>query len=156
MRVRAIVANYADGEPVRRALGQLHAAGVERDDISLLMAEDGEHSSRFGLIAGHKGADGAALGAALGGVLGGVIGALAGLGDIAGPGTAALELTVATLAGMGLGGGLGGILGGIVGLRVPEYRPKLVDATTNAGRVMIAVWVTDNARAERVTRILAR
>ncbi|HVH97212.1 MAG TPA: hypothetical protein VM869_00815 [Enhygromyxa sp.] len=156
MSARPIVASFADGEPVRRALGQLHAAGVERDDISLLMAENNGHTPRFGLIAGHKGAEGAAFGAALGAVLGGIIGGLIALADVAGPDWAALGITVATLAGVGLGGALGSIFGAAFGLRIPEYKAKLVDASTRAGHVMIAVWVADDARAERVTRILAR
>jgi hypothetical protein len=155
MGARPIVASFADGEPVRRALGQLHAAGVERDDISLLMTEDNGHTPRFALSAGHKLAEGAAFGAALGGVLGGVIGGFLALGDVAGP-SLAMGLTLAMLAGVGLGGALGSILGAVVGMRAPEYKAKLVDASTRAGQIMIAVWVTDQERAERVTRILAR
>jgi hypothetical protein len=156
MRVRPIVASFADAEPVRHALGQLHAAGIERDDISLLMAENNGHTPRFGLIAGHKWAEGAAYGAAVGGVLGGVIGCLVALGRVAEPASFALEFLFVSLVGVGLGGWLGSMLGALLGLRAPAYTAKLVDATTRAGHVMIAVWVADDARAERVTRILAR
>jgi hypothetical protein len=156
MSARPIVASFADTEPVRRALGQLHAAGIERDDISLLMAEGQGHTPRFGLIEGRKWAEGAAYGAALGAVLGGVIGCLVALGRVAEPDSIGLMLMVSMFAGVGLGGALGSLLGAALGLRALEYQAKLLDAPTRAGHVMIAVWVTDDARVERVRRILAR
>src|SRR5690606_27444490 len=105
---------------------------------------------------GRKWAEGAAYGAALGGVLGGVIGCLVALGRVAEPDSIWLMLIVSMFAGVGLGGALGSLLGAALGLRALEYRAKLLDGSTRAGHVMIAVWVTDDARAERIRRILAR
>jgi hypothetical protein len=153
MSPRPIIASFADEEPVRRALGQLHAAGVERDDIALLMAEEA-HTPRFGLVAGHKLAEGVTIGAALGAVLGGLVGGLYVIDDVTWPDSVALGFALAWLAGAGLGGGVGSILGGLAGSRAPEYKARLVDASTRAGRIMIAVWVSDDARAQRVTQIL--
>lgn len=156
MGARAIVASYVGPDPVRRALGQLHAVGVERDDISLLMTQDNAHAPRFGLIARRKWAEGMAYGAAIGGVLGGVVGAMVVLADAAGPDPIAGALGFAALIGVGLGGLFGSMLGALVGLRVPTFKARLVDESTPAGHVMIGVWVSDEARADRVQRILGR
>ena len=155
MGARAIVASYADVEPLRKALGQLHAAGVERDDIALLMANNDEHAPKFGLRAGRKWAEGAAYGAALGGVLGGVLAGLIGLVAGGGIDPVTSELGFAALVGIGLGGGFGSLLGALVGMRVPTYEAKLSGDSSFAGKLMIGVWVSDEDRAQRVTQILA-
>lgn len=150
MQNQPFVASFASREPVPEVLGQLHAAGVERDDVALLMAEE-QHSPRFGLVAGHKLAAGAAFGAALGAVLGGLVGGMLALGELSSVG-----ISIASLAGLGLGGGIGSVVGAIVGLRARSYRAQLGERADDGAPVLLAVWVADQARAERVSQILAR
>jgi len=147
-RNRPIVASFADSEPIRAVLGRLHAVGVERDDIALLMAEDGD-APRFGLQTGHKLAEGVAAGSAIGAMLGALLSLAIALFD-----AAALSLTIALLAGLGLGGGIGSIIGAVVGLGAPNYKAKL--AAPDGARILLAVWVADDTRAQRVAQILTR
>ena len=131
-------------------MGELHAAGVERDDVALLMAED-QHSPRFRLVAGHKLAEGVAFGSALGATLGLVIGAVVALADLTAVGT-----MIAALAGAGFGGGIGSIIGAVIGLGAPNYTAKLAAESSIGCPILVAVWVDDDARARRIAQILAR
>jgi hypothetical protein len=149
MQYPPVIASFASRDPIPGVLGQLHAAGVERDDVALLMAEE-QHSPRFGLVAGHKLAVGAAFGAALGAVLGGLVGGVVALGELDSVG-----ITIAILAGLGLGGAIGSVVGAVVGLGARHYR-AMFGEPTDGDPVLLAVWVADEARAQRVSRILAR
>lgn len=153
MPARPIVGSFAGNEQVRRALARLHAAGIRRDAISLLMAE-ANRSPRFGLMTGYKLPEGTAFGAALGGVLGAVVGVLLVLGGITGG--SELGAAVAGLAGAGIGGGIGSLAGAVFGLSAPEYRAKLVEASGRGGQILVAVWVEDDEQAARVAQIFAR
>ncbi|MFO7564866.1 MAG: hypothetical protein R6X02_19635 [Enhygromyxa sp.] len=149
MPIRPMIASFAGSEPVRQVLGQLHAAGVERDDIALLMTQE-QQGSRFGLVPGHKLGEGVALGAALGAVLGGLVGGVLALG-----GLSPIGITIAVLAGLGCGGGIGSVIGAVAGLGAPNYRAKLGEASASGDQVLLAVWPGDEARAQRVAQILA-
>lgn len=146
MHVRPIVASFVDDEQVRRALDRLRAADIRRDAVAMLMAEPAG-GPQFGLMTGTKLSEGLAFGAALGGLLGAALAPLVVTGDVLGAG---LGPAIAALAGAGIGGGIGSIVGAVFGLGAPEYRAKLVDGPGRGGRILVAVWVEDDAQAEQV------
>ncbi len=153
MRARPIVAGLTGNDQARRVLGRLHAAGVRRDAISLLMAEV-DHSPSFALHTGTKLSEGVALGAGLGGALGAIIGALIVVGGVLGARVTELGPSLVALIGAGIGGGIGTIVGALVGLGAPEYRAKLVQGSARGEKILIAVWVEGEVEAEQVSRIL--
>ncbi len=111
--IPALFDSYADAE---RAVGQLEAAGVARNDISVVSnATSGDHAAeRKGDDVGEDASKGAGAGA----LVGGAGGLLAGLGALAIPGLGpivALGWLASTAAGAAAGSLVGAAAGGIVG-----------------------------------------
>lgn len=115
---------YDEPDQARAAVAELEAAGIPRDDISIVMRNpDGSTRTIDGA---DEGGDGGATGAgaAMGGAVGGGAGLLAGLGMLAIPGVGpvvAAGWLAATLTGAAAGAIAGGAAGG------------LVDALTDSG-----------------------
>jgi hypothetical protein len=98
MATRTITHLYDSYADAAQVVDDLEAAGIPRDDISLVGRQD-ETENRAG------------TGAGVGAVLGGGVGLLAGIGSLAIPGVGpvvAAGWLVATLAGAVVGGGAGG------------------------------------------------
>ena len=133
-----------------RAVGGLQAAGVSRDEISVMarQAVVPEYANAEIPVA-----EGAAVGAGSGAVAGGIGGLLVGLGLLTIPGigpvlaAGTLATTLATTAaGAGLGAAAGGLLGGLAGLGVPQEDVELYAEGVKRGGVLLSA----NVRDERV------
>ena len=113
----ALFDSYEDAEGTVR---ELEAAGVSRDQISIV-ANRGMAATPAKVKEGTQAGPGAGTGAALGAVVGGAGGALAGLGMLAIPGigpVVAAGWLVAALAGAAGGAAVGGAGGGLIGAMI--------------------------------------
>jgi hypothetical protein len=158
-----VTASFYDRAATERAVDDLVAAGIPRDDISVVMSNE----TRDRYFAGDTDVRGAniAKGAAGGGAIGGSLGAIAGgllLGGTitAVTGGAALPFLIAgpiagALAGGGAGAAVGSILGALVGAGVPEHEARAIESDVQRGGVVIAVH-TDDARTADIQAILRR
>src|SRR5438874_2053239 len=112
---QTVVGIFANEDDAGRALDELRAAGLRREEVSLVFraapanAEEPDDS-------GANAATGAATGATVGGLVGGLAGGLLatlvpGIGPVLGAGVLANTLTGAAIGAAG-----GGILGGLAGI----------------------------------------
>ncbi len=151
-----VTATFYDRAATERAVDDLTAAGIPRDDISVVMS----NATRDRYFGGESNVHGAniAKGAAGGGVLGGSLGAIAGGfllsgAAIAATGGAAVPFLIAgpiagALAGGGAGAAVGSVIGALVGAGVPER-------DVHSGGVIVAVRTTD-VQAGNAEAILRR
>jgi hypothetical protein len=131
-----LTATFHDRTATERAIDDLTAANIPRDDISIVMSNE----TRTRYFGGEDNVHGAniAKGAASGGVIGGSLGAIAGgflLGGaitVATGGIAAPFLIAGPIAGALAGGGAGAaggsIVGAIVAVRADESREPIARA----------------------------
>lgn len=153
---------YDDPDQARAVVAELEAAGVPRDDISIVM-RDADGGTRTIDGADESGDGGAtSAGAAVGGALGGGAGLLAGLGLMAIPGVGpvvAAGWLAATLTGAAAGAIAGGAAGGLVDA-LTDTGIDRDDAHVYAegirrGSALVTVR-TDDARASLVIAALDR
>ncbi len=159
-----ITASFYDRAATEHAVDDLVAAGIPRDDISVVMsnATRDRYYGGEGDVRGANIAKGAAGGGAIGGSLGAIAGGLLiGGGVLAvATGGAAIPFLVAgpiagALAGGGAGAAVGSVIGALVGAGVPEHEAHAIEGDIRNGGVVLAVR-TDDARDEAVRGILRR
>jgi hypothetical protein len=142
------------------AVQRLQAAGIARDDISII-SNDADMSrdsyGEFAVDAPTEGAaEGAGTGAGIGAVVGGGAGLLAGLGLIAIPGlgpVVAAGWLAATLVGAGAGVAAGGIVGALVGSGVDEDTAHAYAEGVRHGGTLVSVRV-DARDHDRIQDVL--
>jgi hypothetical protein len=160
---------YDDYDAACKAVRDLEAAGIPRDDISMVASNaEGRYSdeqSRSGGPAGNRvdrdrdgtddRAEGAATGAGIGAALGGTAGLLAGLGLLAIPGLGPV-VAVGWLASTALGAAAGGAAGGLVGALtqggVDEEDAHVYAEGVRRGGTLVTARVpeTDRVRVESI------
>lgn len=143
MATRTITHLYDSYADATQVVADLEAAGIPRDDISLV-GRQGETENRAG------------TGAGVGAVVGGGVGLLAGIGSLAIPGVGpvvAAGWLVATLAGAVVGGGAGGIVGSLVHTGVSDDEAHVYAEGVRRGGSLVTVR-TDEIRAVEVERIM--
>jgi hypothetical protein len=143
MATRTITHLYDSYADATQVVSDLEAAGIPRDDISLV--------GRQGETESHAGA-----GAGVGAVVGGGVGLLAGIGSLAIPGVGpvvAAGWLVATLAGALVGGGAGGIVGSLVHTGVSDEEAQVYAEGVRRGGSLVTVR-TDEIRAGEAERIM--
>jgi hypothetical protein len=156
--VSGLFDNYEDA---KRAVSDIEAAGVSKDEISIV-ANNTDLRYTYGGEAGHsRAAAGAGAGAAFGGVVGGGAGLLAGLGMLAIPGVGpvvAAGWLVAAAAGVAAGAAIGGATGGIIGAMVregvPEEHAHVYAEGVRRGGTLVSVRAHDT-QVEPVEGIMA-
>jgi hypothetical protein len=93
---------FSNRTQAEKCIDALQASGFERDDLSVLMSDQGS-TKEMAAQKHTKAPEGATTGAAAGGVVGGTLGLLAGIGSLAIPGVGPLIAAgpiMATLAGL--------------------------------------------------------
>jgi hypothetical protein len=156
-------ATFYDRASTERAIDDLTAASIPRDDISIVMSNE----TRDRYFHNEENVHGAniAKGAAGGGVVGGSLGAIAGgfliggtialaTGGLAAPFLIAGPIAGA-LAGGGAGAAVGSIIGAIVGAGIPETQASAIEGEVKRGGVVLAVR-TDEERVAIARTVLAR
>jgi hypothetical protein len=137
-------------------LANLEAAGVRRDDISVLLP-DTSGTKDFAHEHSTKAPEGALAGAGAGGALGGALGVLIGMGALAIPGLGpfiAAGPLMAALSGAAAGATLGGLAGTLVGLGIPEIEAKHYEGKIRGGNILIAVHADGGSARRRAETVL--
>jgi uncharacterized protein (TIGR02271 family) len=153
--MKTIVGLFDNASDAQQVVNDLEAAGVSRNNISIVASQQGAGGSSGS--SGSRGED-AAGGAASGAMTGGVLGALAGAALIALPGgpiLAAGPLLAGALTGAGVGAAAGGLVGALTGAGVPEDEARYYDEGVRRGGTLVTVSAEDN-QADRVTDIMNR
>lgn len=144
-----IYALFDDAATVEKTYRELLTAGIDVDDISLLMNED-THDRDFKALDRTRTGRGATAGTILGGTLGGVVGGLAALGTaLSGVGLIVAGPMLALAA-------AGGLIGGLIGHGMPAEEVERLKNALHEGRAMIAVHVhrpEDKRAARRVFKL---
>lgn len=183
MAARTFTHLYDNHDEALQTVQALEAAGVPRDDISLVANNSDSRYDTTGPATGtDTGTDtgagtdadtdatdatsaagdsaanptGAGTGASLGTLLGGGAGLLAGLGLLAIPGVGpvvAAGWLVATLAGAGVGAAGGGLIGSLVGAGVPEEHAHTYAEGIRRGGTLVTVRA-DDSQASRIEAVL--
>jgi len=173
---KAVFGLAANNEQACRIVDQLISSGFQREDISVLCAD--QHKSRAmktklgdiseeaytersqgGLSTENttKAPEGATTGATAGGILGGSLGLLAGIGSLAIPGLGpfiAAGPIMAALSGSAIGGSLGLLIGSLVGAGIPEYEAKRYEAGLKEGHILISVHTDSDEEIKRAKEIM--
>nr|PZN26536.1 MAG: hypothetical protein DIU80_13240 [Chloroflexota bacterium] len=161
---RTVAGLFDRPEQVDRAIRDLQANGVSRDDIGVVATDArGEFANRVG--GETKIEEGAGAGAIGGGVLGGVLGALVGVGALAipgiGPVIAAGPLAAAlgsagagALVGATTGVAAGGLIGALVGAGIPEEHAHVYAEGVRRGGLLLSVTIdgVSSATVESIMR----
>jgi hypothetical protein len=144
----------ADAE---RAMAQFEAAGINENQISLVMTED-TRNRFFGLKKSSKADEGVATGASVGGLLGAIAGVVLSAGALAIPGLniVVTGAIVSGLAGLGAGAVSGGLVGGLIGSGIPEHEAKLYEDQIKGGKVLVAVKTETSEQKKIVDDIFDR
>ncbi|OKL41887.1 hypothetical protein A3841_07675 [Pontibacter flavimaris] len=141
-----LTAMFRDRESAERAYDELRARGYDKDEINVVMSEEGrkrhfagedkDHTTELG----NKSLEGTGAGSAIGGTLGAIIGAVAAIGTsvaIPGLGLVVAGPLAAGLAGAGAGGLTGGLIGALIGAGIPEERAKVYETGVKEGNIVL-------------------
>ena len=157
MATQTLTALFDRYEDAADTVRRLEAAGVPRDDISLV-SNDASHSQYHGAVPGdaepmpdvqHPGTN---AGASLGTLLGGGAGLLAGLGMLTIPGlgpVVAAGWLASTLLGAGVGAAAGGLVGSLTDIGVSETDAHAYAEGVHRGGTLLTV----KAEAGAVSRV---
>lgn len=142
-----LIGIYRDKDQAERAIDGLVAAGLERDEISIV--------GRQAEISGHEpSGEGVASGAAMGGLTGLAIGlaalALPGVGPLFAAGPIAIAL-----GGAGAGAIAGGLLGSLTEMGVDEADAQNYTEAVRQGNTLLLVGIDEGQRQE-VEELLRR
>jgi hypothetical protein len=153
-----MTALFPDREAAERAYAALATRGYGRDDVSVLISEEGRarHFPRpedRKTELGSKAAEGAGVGAVAGGTLGAVLLGLAAAG-FAVPGLPIIAMgpLAAAVTGAGGGGALGALVGGLVGMGIPEERARAYDEGLRRGGIVLGTTPRSEAEADLIER----
>lgn len=152
---KAIFCTAKTTSQAAQIVDRLKGAGFSRDDISVLMADQGG-TKNFAVDNETKAPEGAAAGAGTGAVVGGGLGWLAGIGALAIPGLGPLIAAgpiMAALSGAAIGGALGGLTGALIGMGIPEYEAQRYEGKIKGGQVLISVHSEDAEEKDRAMQI---
>jgi hypothetical protein len=157
MAKSSIVGMFKSRMDADRAFDELMAAGISRNDISLVGREEA-----MGGGAGNKAGTGAGLGAVGGATVGGIAGLLTGIGAMLIPGIGPI-IAVGTIAtalagtavGAAAGAAAGGIAGALVGLGIPENEAKAYSEGVRSGGILMVVHA-DGMQAMTARTIMQR
>jgi uncharacterized membrane protein len=139
---------YDDYASAAAAVRDLEAAGLGRDQISVVAQRDNR--------AEQETSSGAATGATAGGVAGAGVGLLTALGLIAIPGIGPLVaagVLATTLAGAATGVVTGGLLGALVDYGIPEKEAHVYAESIRRGGTLVSVRASEN-QSDRVESIM--
>lgn len=141
-----MTAMFKDRNSAEEAFKELRARGYDKDEINVVMSDEGrdrhfgnddaEHTTELG----NKSLEGAGAGSAIGGTLGAIVGAIAAIGTsvaIPGLGLIVAGPLAAALAGAGAGGLTGGLIGALVGAGIPEERAEIYESGIKEGNIVL-------------------
>jgi hypothetical protein len=136
---------FDDVKGAEKAVSSFERKGVGRDQITVLVSEEGRErhlrgGQKLEIQKETKAAEGFAAGTAIGGTVGAVLGAIVAAGStIAIPplGLVVAGPLAAALAGAGAGGATGGLVGVLIGAGMPEYQAKYYEERLKEGAIVV-------------------
>jgi hypothetical protein len=156
---RSFVSGVFDNvEGAEKAVGSIERRGVPRDQITVLVSEEGRRRHLGGdrkleIEKGTKAAEGFAAGSAIGGTVGAVVAAIVAAGSsIAIPplGLVVAGPLAAALAGAGAGGVTGGLVGILIGAGMPEYEAKYYEERLKQGGIVVGAEARSEEEADQL------
>lgn len=153
-----VIGVFDNSSQAQQAIERMINDGIDRNQISLVSRDSGQHRAGDATTEQTSGAGkGAGIGAAVGGV-GGLIAGIVGLGIPGiGPILAAGPIAAAiggALGGAGLGAAAGGLIGALTDMGVPEEEARHYEDQVREGKVLVAVRADDDDEAERASNIM--
>jgi hypothetical protein len=155
---RLMTCMFSDRDSAERAYAAMAARGYGRDDVSVLMSEEGRkrhfpRDEERKTELGTKAAEGAGIGAVAGGTLGAVLLGLAAAG-FAVPGLPIIAMgpLAAALTGAGGGGVAGALVGALVGSGIPEERARVYDEGIQRGGIVLGATPRTDEDADYLER----
>ncbi|PTX18013.1 hypothetical protein C8N40_10751 [Pontibacter mucosus] len=145
-RAGMMTAMFRDRDSAERAYDELRARGYDKDEINVVMSDEGRKRHFSGETKGdstelgNKSLEGTGAGSAIGGTLGAIVGAVAAIGTsvaIPGLGLVVAGPLAAGLAGAGAGGLTGGLIGALIGAGIPEERAKVYESGVKEGNIVL-------------------
>jgi hypothetical protein len=153
--MKTLTAVFNDIDDARGAIDALVRAGIDRNQISLIVHDKDE---QYGAYVNREEVSEAAEGAGIGAAFGALGGLLLGLGALAIPGIGPV-VAAGPLAGalLGAGGGavVGGIIGALVELGIPEEEAHVYAESVRRGNILVVAQVPEN-RSDEMVRLLQR
>jgi hypothetical protein len=153
--MKTLTAVYNDIDDARGAIDALVRAGVDRDQISLILNDQDE---RYAPYVDNGDMEEVGEGAGIGAAFGALGGLLLGLGALAIPGIGPV-VAAGPLAGALLGAGAGAVAGGIIGalveLGIPEEEAHIYAESVRRGHALVVAQVAEH-RSDEMVRILQR
>lgn len=145
-------------EGADKAVGSFERRGIPRDQITVLVSEEGRErhlgeSGKLEIEKGTKAAEGFAAGSAIGGTVGAVTGAIVAAGStIAIPplGLVVAGPVAAALAGAAAGGATGGLVGALIGAGMPEYQAKHYEESLKEGGIVVGADARSEEEADEM------
>ena len=149
-----VIGVFDNSPQAQQAIERMINDGIDRNQISLVSRDSGQHRAGDATTEQTSGAGkGAGIGAAVGGV-GGLIAGIVGLGIPGiGPILAAGPIAAA-IGGAGLGAAAGGLIGALTDMGVPEEEARHYEDQVREGKVLVAVRADDDDEAERASNIM--
>jgi hypothetical protein len=147
---------YKSTMQAERGAEMLASAGFSRDDISVLVPDQGSRRE-LATEKNTKAPEGTTTGAVAGGALGGTLGLLAGIGALAIPGLGpfiAAGPIMGLLAGAGAGGAVGSLVGALIGMGIPEYEAKRYEGLVRDGGILMSVHCDSSDEVKRAKELL--
>jgi uncharacterized membrane protein len=151
-----VVGVFPSVDRAEAAYRDLLAAGITRDDISVMAREAIERGELVDAERREPGGSSAAVGMGAGAALGGLGGLLVGLGLLTIPGIGpvlAAGPLASALAGAGLGAVGGAFVGALVDLGIPEDEAEQLAEAVRRGGILLAARVDDET-IDRVVEIM--
>jgi len=154
--VKTVVGLFDTYAQAQKAVQDLEAAGIARNNISFVTNNANEQYTRTDTTTPAPAAEETGAETARGAVAGGITGLIIGLAPFVIPGLgaiAAMGWLTMTLVGAGVGAAVG-LVGALTGAGVPEEDAAYYNEGVRRGGTLIAVK-TDDAMADRVAQILS-
>lgn len=158
-RGQMVTGVFRDRESAERGWAVLERHGYTRNDVSVLVSEEGR-KRHFGgdterTEMGNKALEGAGVGAMTGAGIGAAITAILAAGTaltIPGLGLVIAGPLAGALAGAGAGGVAGTLVGALVGAGIPEERAKLYQTELERGGIVLGVHPKSDNDAREIEK----
>ncbi len=152
-----VIGIFDNHQKAQNALESVVNTGVDAENLSLLVSQDGRQHHFEVNPDKSKTAEGAGYGAVLGGLIGGLGALAAGVVSVTVPGAILVSGPLAVaLASGAAGAAVGGLAGGLVGVGIPADEVNLIETELGKGSIVVAVHSVDSDSADTAKDIFEK